>query len=323
MKAAVLHKFGEVPGYEDFPEPVPENDDQVLISIKAAAIKNLDRARASGTHYASHTHLPAVVGIDGVGVLQDGRRVYAQGITGMIAEKGLIYKNRFTLLPDDLDDATAAALPNAVLGAGMALRFRAGLKKGETVLINGATGVTGQLAVQLAKYGGASKVIATGRNEALLHKLKGMGADVVISLKEEEATIVDELRKLHHHQPIDVVIDYLWGRPMELILQALKGGGLHAFTPRVRIVTVGGMAGEHIELATGTLRSSAIELLGSGIGSLSAEDMQEFNSEVLPELFAQAAAGHLTIDVQTAGLKDIQSAWTMDVPAGRRLVIVI
>lgn len=323
MKAAVLHTLGNVPVYENFQDPIPQTADQVLITVTAASVKNLDKLRASGTHYASHTDLPAIVGVDGVGKLTDGTRVYAQGITGMIAEKALIQNNRYVLLPEGIDDATAAALPNAVIGASMALIYRAAIKKGDVVLINGATGVTGQIAVQVAKHYGASKIIATGRNEQSLKKLKSLGADEIISLKESEVSIINQLKESHADKPIDIVIDYLWGRPVELIISALKGGGMHAFTHRVKIVTVGSMAGEAINVLSGTLRSSAIELLGSGIGSLSQLEMQKFHAEVLPEMFKMAANGELKIETEIADLKDIESVWHKEVAPGKRLVIKI
>src|SRR5690606_31087055 len=143
----------------------PKSDDEIILEVKAAAVKNLDKLRASGTHYASYTSLPVVVGMDGVGVLNDGTRVYAQGLTGMLAEKALIHREQYTLIPDHLDNYTAAALPNAVLGSAMALKIRGKMKPGQNVLINGATGVTGLLAVQIAKFYGANKVFTTGRNE--------------------------------------------------------------------------------------------------------------------------------------------------------------
>src|SRR5579875_521829 len=177
MKAAVLHQLGQIPKYEDYKEPTPQKENEVVMTVKAAAIKNIDKGRAAGSHYASYQHLPVVVGIDGVGVLEDGRRVYANGITGTMAEKALIDKNKLTVLPDGIDDVTAAALPNAVLGADLALRYRARIQKGAVVLINGATGITGKIAVQLAKHYGAAKVIATGRNETMLEQLGQLGAD--------------------------------------------------------------------------------------------------------------------------------------------------
>ena len=175
MKAAIIEKLGQTPKYRDFSDPKVEDETQLLMLVKASSLKNLDKLRASGKHYASHKELPAVVGIDGVGVLEDGTRVYAQGITGMIAEKALINKNSYTIIPKNLGFNLAAALPNAVLGAAMALRVRGEIQHGQNVLINGATGVTGQLAVQLAKYYGAKKIIATGRNPANLEKTKNLG----------------------------------------------------------------------------------------------------------------------------------------------------
>ncbi len=322
MKAAVLNQLGMAPVYKEFPDPVPQHD-ELLIHIKAASVKNLDKLRAGGTHYASYTELPVVVGIDGVGILENGTRVYAQGITGMIAEKGIISKNRYTVLPDNLDDITAAALPNAVIGATMALLSRGQLTKGQTVLINGATGVTGQLAVQVAKYYGAAQVIATGRNAVALEKLKALGADTIISLREDDETIIQHLKELHRQTPIDLVIDYLWAHPVELIIKALKGGGLNNFTHKVKIVTVGSMAGENINIASSTLRSSAIELLGSGLGSLSLQDLKKFDTEILPEMFQLAAEGKLLINTHTAPLTQIETVWDMDIPTGKRLVINI
>jgi NADPH:quinone reductase-like Zn-dependent oxidoreductase len=323
MKAAVLHELGKAPKYEDFPQPVPQSADQVLITVKAASVKNLDKSRASGAHYASYTNLPQVVGLDGVGILADGSRVFASGITGMIAEKALINKNQYTVLPDGLDDTVAAALPNAIMGAALAIKYRAEIKTGDTVLINGATGVTGQTAVQIAKYYGAKKVIATGRNPESLDLLLKLGADEIISLKGEETVIINRLKQIHSSTPINIVIDFTWGRPAELILDALKGGGLHNNLKNLRFVTVGSMAGEQIQLSSGILRSSDIKILGSGYGSIPAEVIEKLPSEILPEMLQLAADGKLKIETVTAPLKNIETAWNDYIPAGKRLVIVI
>lgn len=323
MKAAILYALGETPKYGEFNTPIPQNPDQLLISIKAASVKNLDKSIASGAHYSSNTgsFQPIVVGIDGVGVLEDGSRVYAPGLQGMMSEKALIDKNRFVRLPDHLDEVTAAALPNAVLGAAAGLRYRAEVKPGDTVLINGATGVTGRIAVQIAKHYGAKRVIATGRNAASLESLKALGADQVISLKGTDDEILQAIREIHLHTPIDSVIDYLWGHPAELILQALGGKG--KFTHPLRFVTVGGMAGDQIRLSSGILRSADITLIGSGIGSLSEGLMQQLFKEVLPEMFLLAADGKLKIDTVTAPLEEVESAWNEDIDSGKRLVILM
>lgn len=323
MKAAIIDKLGTLPKYKDFPNPEIQNDDHILLAVKAAAVKNLDKIRASGKHYASHTDLPAVVGMDGVGTLPDGTRVYAQGITGMIAEKAIINKNSYTLIPKNLDFYTAAALPNAVLGAAMPLKVRGKIKQGQNVLINGATGVTGQLAVQIAKYYGANTIIATGRNHNQLEKTKSYGANKIVSLKQEDEAIVSQLKTIHNETPIDLVIDYLWGKPIELVLNSIKGGGLNNFTHKVRIVTVGSMAGDNINLASGNLRSSAIEILGSGFGSLSQEDIKDFDKIILPEIFQLAADEKLKIELLVDSIKNIESLWEQKIASGKRLVISI
>lgn len=323
MKAAVLYKLGEAPKYADFPDPVAQDDKQLLINVKAASVKNLDKGRANGAHYASYKQLPAVVGIDAVGTLPDGTRVYGSSTTGTIAEKALIDSHAYTILPEHIDDATAAALPNAVMGAALALRFRAGMKAGDTVLVNGATGVTGQAAVQIAKHYGAKRVIATGRNPEMLQLLEGLGADDVISLKQDDAELLKQIKALHAESPIDVVIDYTWGHPAELLLEALKGGGLHVGTHKVRFVTVGGMAGDKITLSSAALRSSAIEVLGSGIGSLPEDAMEQHYATVLPEMFELAAKGKLKIETEKRPLADVEAAWNEDISSGKRLVIMM
>ncbi len=322
MKAAVLYQLGSAPKYEDFPDPVPE-EGQLLMNVKAASVKNIDKLRAGGTHYSSYTKLPEIVGLDAVGTLEDGTRIYAQGIGGTIAEKALVRKGAYVVVPEGLDNIKAAALPNAIYGSVMALLSRARMKKGEVVLVNGATSVTGQLAVQAARHYGASKIIVTGRNATILEELKGMGATEIISLKQEDQIITNRIKELHSVKPIDIVIDYLWGNPVKLIINALKGRGINNFSTRVRIVSVGSVAGKDIILESDTLRSSAIEILGSGIGSLSQDDLKIFGTEVLPEMFMLAAEGKLKIQTETADLKDIESAWQKNIDPGKRLVVKI
>lgn len=318
MKAAVLHQVGDVPKYEDFPEPVPSNEEQVLISVKASSIKQLDKLKASGKHYTQFSQMPTAVGVDGIGMLENGTYVYAQGITGMMAEKALTAKDKWTVLPPNIDVPAAAALPNALMGAAAALLYRAGMKKGDTVLINGATGVTGKIAVQIAGYYGAARIIATGRNQESLRQLRELGADDTVSLKGDDQTIIESLKKMQNETPVDIVIDYLWGHPVELIISAFNDSA----SP-IKIVSVGEMAGANISLASGTLRSSGIQLLGSGIGSLSKERIAEYNADILPEMFQLAADGKLKIDVTTTKLEDVESAWTTESEAGKRIVLTM
>lgn len=318
MKAAILQQFGKTPQYGDFPEPVPENEQQIVMTVKAASIKQLDKAKANGNHYTSNVSLPAVVGFDGAGVLDDGRRVYAMGLTGMLAEKALIDKDKWVPLPDNIDFKLAAALPNMLLGSDMALLYRGGIKRGDVILINGATGVTGMVATQVARLHGASKVIVTGRNPDSLRQLKELGADETISLKQDDELFVSQLTAIQNATPIDIVLDYIWGHPIELILSAL--GGASVVHP-VKIVSVGEMAGATIALSGSSLRSHPIEILGSGFGSMTPEQVQIYMKDVLPSIFNMASEGKIKIDIESASLKDVEEAWTKKYPSGVRVVV--
>lgn len=318
MKAAVLHELGTNPKFETFNDP-QANTEQATITVKAAAIKQLDKIKASGKHYTKYPYLPIVIGTDGTGILEDGTPIYAWGITGMLAEKALVQKNNWTVLPDGLSFETAAALPNALIGSDMALLYRAKMEAGQTILINGATGVTGKIAVQIAKYRGASKIIVTGRNEDTLIELKTFGADEIISLKQDDETIVKQIQQIHNNYPIDIVLDYLWGHPVELILQAFK-----SLPPRkVKLVTVGEMAGSNISLASGTLRSTQIELLGSGIGSITPEEIASYIKDILPTIFELAASGKMIIDIEAFPLSKIEQIWNKQEEPGKRFVAII
>lgn len=318
MKAAILQQFGKAPQYGDFPDPVPGNEQQIVMTVKAASIKQLDKAKASGNHYTSNASLPAVVGFDGAGVLDDGTRVYAMGLTGMLAEKALIDKDKWVPLPDNIDFKLAAALPNMLLGSDMALLYRGGIKRGDVILINGATGVTGMVATQVARLHGASKVIVTGRNPDSLRQLKELGADETISLKQDDELFVSQLTAIQNATPIDIVLDYIWGHPIELILSAL--GGASVVHP-VKIVSVGEMAGATIALSGSSLRSHPIEILGSGFGSMTQEQVQIYMKDVLPSIFNMASEGQIKIDIESVSLKDVEEAWTKKYPSGVRVVV--
>ena len=322
MKAAVIHAAGSVPVYENFPDPVPQGDHEQLIRVTAASIKNLDKARASGTHYDKHKTFPAVVGVDGVGVLENGTRVYASGYTGMMAEKALVTAGRYFPLPDNVDDATAAALPNPGISAWFSLEYRGKVQPGETVFILGATGVTGKQAIQLAKYFGAGKVIAAGRNQKVLESLYALGADEVISLSQNDADLKKTLQYAHATTPFDVVIDYTWGHPAEILLEALSGSDLHATGHRTRYVSVGEMAGPTIQLKSGILRSTPIEMYGVGGGSIPKEEIMRSMTVVLPKLFQLAAEGKLRIDTEVLPLADVTAAWERGDSNGHRMVLV-
>lgn len=321
MKAAVIYTKGENPQYADVAEPVAAGNDELLITVKAAAIKHFDKGVAAGKHYSSEEKANArIIGGDGVGILADGRRVFALG-SGMIAEKAIIEKDRMVPLPAGINDVVAAALPNAVAGSAMALRFRAGIKQGETVLINGATGFTGRVAVQIAKLYGAGRVIVTGRNNNSLQELLQLGADEIISTQQDDEQFIAAIKAVHAATPIDIIIDYLWGHTAELLLASLKGKG--SFTHKTRFVSIGSVTGDKIQLSAENLRSVDLQLTGSGLGSWGRQEMKLLFTDILPNIFNLAAEGKIKVDTQTVQLSNIENLWQMNAEGGKRLVVVM
>jgi NADPH:quinone reductase-like Zn-dependent oxidoreductase len=267
MKAALVKELGATPVYADFPEPAA-TEGVVRIAVVASALSHVTKSRASGKHYSSAAKLPFVPGADGTGVLDDGKRVYfvlPEAPFGGMAEYCIVRKERCIPLPAALDDVSAAAIAIPGMSSWAALAERAKLMKGETVLINGATGVSGRLAVQIAKYLGAGKVIATGRNAGTLQSLRALGADVTISLAQDIDTLESEFQQ-NFKDGIGVVLDYLWGQSAELLLAAGAKAAPEAVP--LRFVQIGSMSAANITLPSAALRSSAIELMGSGIGSI-------------------------------------------------------
>jgi NADPH:quinone reductase-like Zn-dependent oxidoreductase len=222
VKAAVLHELGKAPKFEECEEP-QAGDGEVLVRVRAAALKPVDRQLASGTHFASPKELPVVCGTDGVGELAGGTRVFFGGCRfpfGAMAERTVVPRVFCFPLPSGIQDDTAAALGNPGVSAWISLTHRAKLERGETVLILGATGVTGQLAIQIAKLLGAARVIGVGRNERLLGTLGELGADATIQLDQAPDPLKEAYLSEMGIAGFDVILDYLWGEPTEALLSA-------------------------------------------------------------------------------------------------------
>jgi NADPH2:quinone reductase len=142
-----------------------------------------------------------------------------------MADWSVVSAERVIPIPDSITDAAAAALGNPGLASWGALIGRARFERGETVLVNGATGVAGQQAIQAARFLGARRVIATGREEAQLERLRALGADEIISLEQSDDVLEQSFRRVLHRDGVDVVLDYLWGRSAALILKGASGHG--------------------------------------------------------------------------------------------------
>lgn len=300
MKAAVVNAPGQTPTYAEFPTPSPVQGLE-RVDVSAAALSHVTRSRAAGTHYSSSGGFPFVAGVDGTGRLADGRRVYfamPRAPLGTMAEVSLAPLDQIAALPDDLDDHTAAAIAIPGGSSWVAFKERAMLAQGETVLVNGATGAAGRLAVKIARHLGAAKVVATGRN---VEALALVGADATVSLTSPQ--LGDELME-HFAAGVDVVIDYLWGASAEQVLVAAARANpdQHA----VRYVEIGSASGGEITLPSPVLRSTAITLMGSGLGSIA---LPRFMANVA-EMLAVATTANLTLETRAVPLSGIEAAWS-------------
>lgn len=317
MKAAVVRSFDAAPRYSSFADPVPAAG-EVMVRVAAAGLHPIVKALASGMHYAGTGELPFVPGIDGVGRLDNGKRIYfgfSRSPFGSFAERTVVAGGLYLALPDQLDDVTAAGLANPGMSAWVALTARAGFVAGESVLILGATGIAGSLAVQIAKRLGARRIAAAGRNPQALEPLKDLGADAIISLDQDQESLVSSFRRELHDFGTNIILDYLWGAPAEALLAAIAQKGLKQAASRIRFLQIGESAGRNISLPAATLRSSGLELLGSGFGSASTERI----FQALEQFFAAAAKEPFRFHVKPVPLHDVETFWNSS-DHGARLV---
>lgn len=297
MKAAIISQAGEKPHYGDLPEPQAA-EHQLRVSVKAAALSQLAKSRAAGTHYSSAAHFPLVPGIDGTGYLDNGDPVYflVSGEGGSMAESVVVRRDCIIPLPPALDPIAAAAIANPGMSSWAALTRRAALRAGETVLINGATGTSGRLAIRIARRLGAGRIIATGRNSDTLQQLHREGADVTLTL-DALPTALPALMA----EGIDVVLDYLWGESALAIMTAAVRGGDKV----VRFVQIGSLSGQEIPLHSKLLRSSGLTLMGSGLGSVSDRDL----IASIGEMLQAAGEHHFSVPYRTRPLSEVAQAW--------------
>ena len=319
MKAAVLHELGRTPKFEQCEEP-EAGEGEVLVRVRAAALKPVDRQLASGAHFASPKELPVVCGTDGVGELADGTRVFFGGCRfpfGAMAERTVVPRVFCFPVPRGIEDDIAAALGNPGVSAWISLTQRAKLERGETVLILGATGVTGQLAVQIAKLLGAKRVIGVGRNERLLGTLGELGADATIQLDQAPETLKEAYSNEMGIAGFDVILDYLWGEPTEALLAAITKSDFAVAGKETRLVQVGESAGATIKLPAAVLRSTAVTILGTaGIPP------REVLFDAMKQVLERGAMGELRIETERVALAEIESVWKHAGQAGRRTVVV-
>jgi len=307
MRAAVVRVLGHPPEFGEFsdPEAVPR---EAIVSMTASAVNPLTLSRANGTHYSAQTPTPFVAGVDGVGRTEDGRRVYVPGTRppfGTLAERAPSIAAQLVPLPDGLSDTLAAAIAIPGVSCWTPLVYRAPIRPGESVLVHGATGAAGRMAIQIAKHLGARAVVATGRNRQKLAALKDLGANRVIPLDQSAEAISAEVRSAAREFQVGVVIDYLWGPSAPAVIAGLGGPGAPRGPTPVRYVQVGAIAGPTITLESVPLRSSGLEILGSGIGSSSAEVFLES----LRNMFAATVSAGFRLDTEVRPISEIARWW--------------
>jgi NADPH:quinone reductase-like Zn-dependent oxidoreductase len=316
MHAAVLHGIGQVPRYEPFPVPVA-GDGEAVITVTAAALKPSDRLMANGVGYVPDS-FPQVVGLDGVGRLEDGTRVgffLPQRPYGGMAQRVLARRGAWLPVGDGVDDVTAAALLNPGMAAWKSVFREGGAEPGQSVLVMGATGTSGRIAAQLAAGSGA-RVTAAGRNQRVLDDLLARGTAATIRADRPHDELVAAIAAAG---PYDLVIDYLWGAPAEAVFDALIRLGRPASGPgRIRYLQVGLSAGAKAALPAMTLRAAPVVLAGSGAdGPVALADA----TAAFDGLLRQAAKGQISVDVAAVPLADVEKTWS-EPDSGRRVVFV-
>ncbi len=312
MHAAVVRSFDQGPRYESF--ELPTGEPGVVVDVLAAALSPRVRSSASGAHYTSSGRLPLVPGIDGVGRRRDGQRIYflaADEQFGTMAGQTLADPRLAIALPDTVSSSAIAAGMLPAISSWVALTKRAPIQPGQSVLVIGATGTSGQLAIQVARHLGAGHVIAVGRNGDALAKA---GADQTVRLTgaagdaDAVAAVASE---------VDIALDYLWGTVTSAVLPALCRRRQDE-SRAVRWVLIGSVAGDEIALSSVMLRKRNLQILGSGQGASSTAEM----FGVAPDIVAAFAAGKLDVAARDVPLADVAAWWPRRAEAGERIVFV-
>ena len=309
MKAAVVTAFDAPPRYLKFPDPVARGKDEIVVDVLAAGLHPRVRSQANGSHYTSTGALPLVPGIDAVVRDPKGRIRYTvmdDTTLGTMAERTVIETGRSVVLPGGTDPVLMAAAMNPAMSSWVALRRRIDFRRRQRVLVLGATGNAGQMAIQVARRFGAAQVIAAGRDQARLAALGALGADETITFDQLAAAA-----------EADVVLDYVWGQPAARAI----AGMLTARGDRSRPLTwiqIGSVAGPDAPVPSAALRSARLSIVGSGIGSVPGRDWVK----EIPKLAAAVTKGTFDVRARAVPLADVEHAWTDAANTTDRIVLV-
>ncbi|MGP8010702.1 MAG: quinone oxidoreductase family protein [Acidimicrobiales bacterium] len=318
MNAAVVTSFDEPPHYQEFDVPQPATVDEMLVDVLAVGLHPRVRSGAAGAHYTSTGQLPLIPGIDGVGRRPDGKRVYFvtdDAVFGTMAEKVVVDARRAIELPKDVDVVKVAAAMNPAMSSWVALRRRVPLIPGQGVLVLGATGNAGTMAVQIAKHLGAGRVVGAGRDLTRLSALSALGANEVVQLTDDANETARALAVAA--ADVDIVIDYLWGKPAQETMMALLTNRTDR-SHELNWIQIGAIAGPTIELPSVALRSANFRLQGTGQGAVST---RAYLAE-LPSLVDEIDSGTIAMTANVQPLADVESVWLHGEVPGERIVLV-
>jgi NADPH2:quinone reductase len=309
MRAAVLNEYG-VPGAGEFEEPLA-GPEQAVVEVLAAGVNPVDATICAGRFYAGRPTLPCVAGREGVARM-DGERVYFDAPVppfGSMAERALIDPHATRRVPDGVDDGVAVALGISGLAAWLALTWRAQLKPGEHVLVLGASGVVGQIAVQASKLLGAARVVAAARSQSGLERDLELGADAAVRLGEPD-DLPAALTEAASGR-IDVVIDPLWGEPAAAAIDAASFGA--------RVVQLGSSASPQATISSAAVRGKMLVIMGH----TNFAAPLEVKAEAYHQMAQAAARGELRVEVLQMPLERVGEAWhQLRAGAHRKIVLV-
>lgn len=310
MRAAILRQYGQPPEIGDFDDPAA-SDGAEVVDVLAAGLNPVDLLKSSGHFYGGNPPLPSVTGTEGIARLADGRIVYFDAPVvpfGSFAQRTLIDPAGTYGVPDGLDPALAVVLGISGLAAWLALDHRAQLREGETVLVLGAGGVVGQVAVQAAKLLGAGRVVAAARSEDRLARAIQQGADATVQIGAVD-DLAEALREAGGGG-VDVVVDPVWGDPAVAALGAMNVRG--------RLVQLGQSAGATADVPSALIRGKTIDVLGHTNFAVPVPDKRAAY-ETMAE---HARAGRLAVEVQRLSLDELPDAWSRQTSSpGVKLVV--
>jgi NADPH2:quinone reductase len=314
VRAVLVREIGAPPEVAEVDEP-QAGDGEVVVDVLAAPLNPLDVNVAAGRFYGGHPPLPFVPGCECVGRVGDGLVwVFGDGVglsrNGCMAERVAVPESAVVPFAVDVDPALAAALGIAGLAGWLPLVWRAPLRRGETVLVLGATGTVGVVAVQAAKLLGAGRVVAAGRDEGELERARELGADAVVRLDDGD-DLPDRLREACGGDGPNHVVDPLWGKPLEAAAAACA--------PEARIVHVGQSAGPTATLASSVVRGKQLELVGFSDFAVPRPVL----ADEYRRLVRAAATGEVTVDVEQAPLDAVADAWRRQAEGGARKLVLV